>query len=246
MKKLLSLFFMLICASLFVFANDSDEDEVTGSGSGFYFSAADTFCNPSCRLDSFVPSNQSFYTNGFRAEFGKFNSDEDGLIDIISDSLFGIKMGTASTETSFVDLEYNNYSFQPDQDAFFASFYSREDIGIQLNLFFISFGGTIGLNAGYDILHQKAHTAYNVHSLDIYENTFFVDFVTGTYASLNIGNTLKILFNFDVTLLPIFNLQFDSMVMDNGRHRKTSSAKIDWFNKVDNDFSFGLSAVFFF
>ena len=100
MKKLLSLFFMLICASLFVFANDSDEDEVTGPGSGFYFSAADPFCNPSCRLDSFVPSNQSFYTNGFRAEFGKFNSDEDGLIDIISDSIFGVKIGGASTYTS--------------------------------------------------------------------------------------------------------------------------------------------------
>ena len=242
MKKILAVFLMMICASTFVFAEDDEEET---SGSGFYFSAADTFCNPSCRLDSFVPSSQSFYTNGFRAEFGKFNSDEDGLIDIISDSIFGVKIGGVSTYTSDVELQYDNNYYIPDNDAFYASFYAKNDVGIQLNLFFVSFGGTIGLNAGYDILHQTAHTLSNNHNLAIYENTFFVNFMTGSYVSLNLGKTVKVLFNFDMNLLPIFNVQFDSLIVDNGKSKKTERPDINWFDQYDNDLSFGLSVVLF-
>ena len=254
MKKLFTLIILLL-STTFAFSAvyysestyDSEEEvESEKSSSGFKLYFADTYCNPSIRLQSLKPNGDNLATNGFTMELGKFNSDEDGLIDIISDSLFGMQFGSTniSSNSSF-SVNYGTKSYYPLDDGFFCTFYAKEDVGVQLNLLLVSFGATIGMRAGYDFFHYSGWTVDRRNIVDIFENTFYADIVNGVYASLNLGK-LKFMCTFDVAMLPIVNVNFDSLVFDNGKYSKNKNPVVDWFGEMNNDISFGLSAVFFF
>ncbi len=239
MKKVYLLFILMVLSAFAVFAEeDDDEDE----HSGVVISLASTYCNPSVRLDSFNYSNNSFDTLGFAAEAGFFNSDEDGLIDIITDNVLGVKFGTAFTDGEAA-FSYDGYTFAADADAKYGSIYSRDDIGIQLNLFLLSFGATIGLRGGYDLLYQSAALAFG-NPLSIYENTFFLDFVTGSYVAVNLGSNLKLMFNFNIDAFSIVKVTIDTVHQSNGRN--DTDVGVKWFGPIDNDLSFAVSAVLFF
>ena len=251
MKKLFSLFLMMIIASAFIFADviiesSSDyetEEQDDDSNSGFIISMADTYCLLSNRLNTFKPNSGYFGTNGFDIQLGSFKSDEDGLIDIISDSLFGFRSGKASTQGNY-NWNYYGNTFYANSDGDFWSIYSKNDVGIQLNLFVISIAGTIGVRGGYDMMHQTGYSSSNVKKMKINESTFFVDFVTGSYVSLNLGKSLKLLFDFDIGGLPLLTVKFDTVETDG--IKRTTKPVFEWFGTMDNDLNVAVSAIFFF
>ena len=254
MKKLFTLIILLFTAA-FAFSDvyysestyDYEEEvEVEKSSSGFKLYFADTYCNPSIRLQSLKPNGSELSTNSFTMELGKFNSNEDGLLDIISDSLFGMQFGSTDTSknTTF-SINYGSKTYYPLEEGFFGSIYAKEDIGIQVNLLLVSFGTTVGMRAGYDFFTMGGCTTDRRYTVDIFENTFYADIVNGFYASLNLGK-LKLMCTFDVAMLPIVNVKFDSLVFDNGIYTKNKNAVFDWFGETNNEISFGVSAVFFY
>ena len=178
------------------------------------------------------------YANGFSFEIGLFNSDEDGLFDLVTSHTFGFSSGKINT--------YNNYSwkdsytsFKAGNNAKFSNFYFKDMFGPQINFFILSAGVLLGSNIGFDWLKMEAD-ALNIKDDYIYkERRIFLDFAVQPYISVNIKRFAKIYLATELDL-PVLRARFikDSYYRD-------YHFSLDWF-KDDIPTVYKLGVVLFF
>lgn len=186
-----------------------------------------------------VPNDRELRNDSFNLEIGFFNSDEDGLLDLVSFSLFGFSCGRISSD----DFRYywDGENLFPTDNAWNFNIYGKDTLGLQVNLLAFSLGTTIGPKYGYDRTSQKLENIAG-EDFKFTENRLFLDFVVDPYVSVNIMHTVKIFLKSDFDF-PVFRLRF----LNYEREYKSSDSDIrcDWF-KNDIPITYMIGASFLF
>ncbi len=247
MKKIFILFAFVLCSSIMVFAqvdnaSEASEPSVDEKKSGFAVFAGDIFSLESGRLSNYrnISSNH-LETNCFSVEAGTFTSNEDGLIDFVSGNYGGLYFGEGCAQNTLL-WNNNGVVYSADDTAKFGSIYSRNEIGLQVNLLCLSAGGFIGLRSGYDLLYQGG-TSVSGDKTSIFEHTFYSEAISGLYVSANIGKNLKIFAKYTTDVFPILSVRFDKAYY--GYNANTTVSEINWFGPIEFDNSLVIGAVFF-
>lgn len=239
MKKLFLITLLLTTITSFGFTRTRVIEDEKYSSDAIQINLGGTFYGSNRLYDYPSPKSGLLNSSSFTAEIGTFSSDEDGLIDFVSSNLFGFSTG--KVDSYGYEFYRNSVYFDSTEDAKYFNFYGKNLFGVQLNLFAISFGTTIGPKYGFDRMKQVAYSEFN-ERFKFAENRIFLDFVLNPYVSVNLFHTVKFFLMADFDY-PIFRIRFIDHTREN--YKSDVVFKWDWFkNDVPVSYMAGV-AVFF-
>lgn len=229
MKKII-LFTLALLATVSCFARGDEESRTnsfnftlnTRSDTAIMFNFGDTFYNTKRFNDVFRDSDDN-KSNGFTGEIGTFKSDEDGLFDFIQTSTFGFGGGKIYDIDDYI-CHFDDINFYSDGNSRHFNFYFKDTFGLQVNVFFISFGFSTGPKIGYDWMKMEGNSSI-YGDVTMHENRIFLDWNIDPYISLNLNN-VKIFLKADSDF-PVFRARFQYLRGD--RYKSGTDIKWDWF-----------------
>lgn len=240
MKKII-LILLLALASTFAFSETVvlSEDVKEEDNAGLLITVGDLFYYTN-RFDEYKNKNRyadDLYANGFTAEIGMFNSDEDGLFDFVSSHTFGFTAGRVNTEDNYAWNDHS-ISYYAGNDAKFGNIYFKDMFGPQINFFVLSAGLLFGSNVGFDWLKMDADCNFRKYEYTYKEKRLYFDFAFQPYISFNVKHIVKIVLatEFD---FPIVRARFIKDAYY-GDYR----FRFDWFGN-DVPTSYKVGAVLF-
>lgn len=250
MKKII-LFTLALFATVTCFARNRDDEDNgrtnsinftlnTDSDTALLFNFGDTFYNTE-RLSDCFKGSKTFNSNGFTGEIGTYKSDEDGLFDFVQTSLFGFGGGKIQNIDN-IPCRYDNIEFLSDGNPKHYNFYFKETFGLQLNVFFVSFGVTTGPKVGYDWMKMPIRFLYgNNISGHFHENRVFLDWTLNPYISFNLNN-VKIFLSANSDF-PVLRARFQ--YTKSSHYKSDTTIKWDWF-KNDVPITYMVGCAIFF
>lgn len=226
-KNLFILFLLLSC--IFCYANDKE------NRTGFSVIAGDTYV---------YSKAYSANLNSFNFAIGCFNSDEDGLFDVVNSHYLGFNKGSVMNKD--VEYDYKDYGvIRFTDDTKYHNIYLKDLYGVQANVLCFSFGAIIGTKIGVEWMSSdgfagKFNCNYSFKEFDIYGN-----FVPQVYFSLNILKFLKLSLTVDCDL-PIIKFRMSKDSYD-AKDIGDLPPNINWyFFEGDIPMTYSVGLTFFF